>query len=91
MFIRFSSNTDGGVDGFTGTITFNENYTIYNEWNFNDESLGDYSTEISNDFDVLAMYWEENTDIVYDTIDGVRTKSVESNASGRRNGSGIAT
>ena len=55
----------------------NLSFTIYNEWDFDDESLGDYSTEISNDFSVVSLYWEENTDIVYDTIDGVRTKALK--------------
>lgn len=57
------------------SVTHGQGFTIYNSWNFENNSLGKYTDDqIRKDFNVVTNYSHNSADIVSDVINGQTTK-----------------
>jgi len=60
---------------FISTHVFSQNFRVYKSWDFESESIGDYTdAELAQDFNITSLYSHSSADIVNDMINNIPTK-----------------
>jgi hypothetical protein len=64
-------------NAFNSSKTSGQDFTVYKSWNFENEAVDVYTdAEIREDFNYTMLYSHNSASIVYDTINGIKTKAM---------------